>query len=176
MIPAHNEHSQKFEALDHARDVPSVTRFAAELRRLTSYKTKNAGSPYRGFPRFLLSSRLSSNHGGEAGIRTLEGDFSHPTRLAGECLQPLGHLTTRRLFYWHRANMSRLSPPRLPSAPVFGDLLGAFGLLVGRRIRFLLIRLALHIGGLRLGDLEVILIHDVNPQLEIGRASCRERV
>ncbi len=53
-------------------------------------------------------------HGGEGGIRTLDGLLTH-TPLAGERLQPLGHLSGNTV------NRTRYSPP----SGVYGSKLGS---------------------------------------------------
>ena len=51
---------------------------------------------------------------GEGGIRTRERVFA-PTRLAGECLQPLGHLSFG--LCWARYRCPRVSQPCAPRPP-----------------------------------------------------------
>ena len=61
---------------------------------------------------------LGFNHGGERGIRTLDTLLTY-TPLAGERLQPLGHLS--RFFYLLPSNYYR-DFPRLPDLADFAQL------------------------------------------------------
>ncbi len=47
---------------------------------------------------FLLNKIAPKGNGGEGGIRTLDALLTH-TPLAGERLQPLGHLSSATLLY-----------------------------------------------------------------------------
>ena len=59
----------------------------------TELRARNARTRIMRRPRKTVNFRVIQKTGGERGIRTLDGDLKPHTPLAGERLQPLGHLS-----------------------------------------------------------------------------------